>query len=269
MIEPAGTATPARHGVAPAARGSSDATTLRACALGPTDYRDGLRLQEALVAARAAGETGDWVLYPDHPPVLTAGRGAGGASLRATPETLARLGVELFEVARGGDVTWHGPGQLVGYPICDLERRGRDLHRFLRDLESALVRTLGGFGIEGRTVPGRTGVWVGGDKIASVGIAVRRWVSYHGFALNVAPDLGFFDLIHPCGLRGIHMTSVAERLGDGAPALEAVRARVTAELAEALGYARVVWADANDVRALATARPGTTGTTGPVGRPAA
>jgi len=214
---------------------------LTACGLGHTPYRDGLRLQEALVAARAAGETGDWLLFPDHPPVLTVGRSGSEASLRAEPRRLEQMGIELFQVARGGDVTWHGPGQLVGYTICELGRWGHDLHRFLRAIEEALVNTLEHFGIHGETVPGRTGVWVEGEKIASIGIAVRRWVSYHGFALNVAPDLGSFDLIHPCGLRGIRMTSLAVRLGSSAPSLAEARRTAAEETARRLGYAGVAW----------------------------
>jgi len=221
--------------------------TLTACHLGPTSYRAGLALQEALVRARAAGETGDWLLYPDHPPVLTVGRGGSDASLRVDREALARLGIEVFEVARGGDYTFHGPGQLVGYLVCDLAARGRDLHAFLRAIEDGLVEALAGFGIVGGTVKGRTGVWVAGEregemqKIASIGVAVRRWVSYHGFALNVAPDLRYFDLIHPCGLRDARMTSLAARRAaggagsGGAPAMSEVRARVTAAMARRLG----------------------------------
>lgn len=161
-------------------------STLSVAHLGPVAYRDGLSLQEGLVRARAERRTGDWLLFPDHPPVLTVGRGGHGESLRADPEALRRMGIEIFEVARGGDFTWHGPGQLVGYLICDLTARGRDLHRFLRDLEQGLIAALRGWGVDGETLPGRTGVWVGGEKIASIGVAVRRWVSYHGFALNVA-----------------------------------------------------------------------------------
>lgn len=223
-------------------------TALTACALGPTHYRDGLALQEALVSARAGGETGDWLLFPDHDPVLTVGRGAGGDGLVATREELARRGIELFEVARGGDITWHGPGQLVGYTICDLNARGRDLHRFLRGIEEALVASLESFGIQSTTVPGRTGVWADGEKIASIGIAVRKWVSYHGFALNVAPDLKFFDLIHPCGLRGIQMTSVATRLGASAPSLATVRQRVAETFAGHFGYSGLRWATAEEAR---------------------
>src|SRR5207302_2361106 len=112
---------------------------LTACHLGATPYRDGLRLQEALVRARADQETGDWLLFPDHPPVLTVGRSPSAGALIASAETLERLGIERFEVSRGGDITWHGPGQLVGYCVCDLARRGRDVRRFLRDLEAALI----------------------------------------------------------------------------------------------------------------------------------
>jgi lipoate-protein ligase B len=211
--------------------------------LGPTPYRDGLALQESLVAERAAGRTGDWLLYPDHPPVLTVGRHPSEGSLRADPEMLARRGVEVFEVARGGDITWHGPGQLVGYLIADLTPRGRDLHRFLRELEQSLIDALARFGVAGERSAGRTGVWVEGRKIASIGVAVRRWVSYHGFALNVAPDMGFFDLIHPCGLKGIEMTSLERLLGPGSPGLAETRRVVTDELTGVFGYPG--WRDAD------------------------
>jgi lipoate-protein ligase B len=231
----------------------SDPAILSVCPLGETPYAAGLRLQESLVRARAAGETGDWLLYPDHPPVLTVGRGGKDGSLIADRGTLERLGLEVFEVARGGDVTWHGPGQLVGYLICDLERRGRDLHGFLRDLEASLVTALESYGVSGHTVPGRTGVWVGDAKIASIGIAVRRWVSYHGFALNVAPDLGFFDLIHPCGLRGIRMTSLEALVGPSASVLAVARERVTAALAARLGYQKVRWTEPGEARTIAAA----------------
>ena len=232
---------------------------LSVCHLGPTPYREGLALQDALVrrvatardAAPGAGGAADWLLFPDHPPVLTLGRGGSMESLRVSRAELAARGIELFEVARGGDLTWHGPGQLVGYPIVDLERRGRDLHGFLRDLEEVLISALGAWGVPARRAPGRTGVWLGEEKIASLGIAVRRWVGYHGFALNVAPDLGYFDLIHPCGLRGIEMTSLAARLGAAAPTLEAARREVAGRLALRLGYDEIRWVPAGEVRRLA------------------
>ena len=231
---------------------------LSVCHLGPTPYREGLALQEALVRRRAAArndapgsaEATDWLLFPDHPPVLTMGRGGSELSLRVSRESLATRGVELFEVARGGDLTWHGPGQLVGYPIVDLERRGRDLHRYLRDLEEVLILALERWGIPAGRVPGLTGVWAGEEKVASIGIAVRHWVGYHGFALNVAPDLGFFELIHPCGLHGIQMTSVAARLGASAPTLDRSRHEVTELLADRLGYEEVCWVPVDEVRNL-------------------
>jgi len=220
------------------------AATLTTCHLGFTPYREGLRLQEGLVEARAAGTTGDWLVYPDHPPVLTIGRSPSEGALLADPGTLARMGIETFEVSRGGDITWHGPGQVVGYAVCDLTRRGRDVRRFLRDLEEVLVEVLASSGIAGRAIPGRTGVWVGDAKIASIGVAVRRWVTYHGFALNLAPDLWYFDLIHPCGLRGIHMTSMAAELGDACPTPVLVRAQAANALARRLGHAGPLWVPA-------------------------
>lgn len=239
---------------------------LGVCHLGPTPYREGLALQEALVrrcarareeeagvpsGAGAAGVT-DWLLFPDHPPVLTVGRGGSEESLRVSRSALAERGVELFEVTRGGDMTWHGPGQLVGYPVVDLTRVGRDLHAFLRALEEVLIETLAGWSLAAERVPGRTGVWAGGEKIASLGIAVRNWVSYHGFALNVEPDLGFFDLIHPCGLRGVRMTSLRERLGPRSPTMAAARRAVAGRLARRLGYAGVRRVPAAVVRKLAS-----------------
>jgi lipoyl(octanoyl) transferase len=226
-------------------------TPLNLCHLGFTPYREGLALQTSLVQARAEGRTEDWLLFPDHPPVLTVGRHPSAGSVLAGRSELDRWGVELFEVSRGGDVTWHGPGQLVGYLICDLTPRGRDLHRFLRQIEQSLIRALHGFGVAAGAEPGRTGVWVEGEKIASIGVAVRRWVSYHGFALNVAPDMGFFDLIHPCGLRGIHMTSLAQRLAGRCPGLEAVRSAVGTAVATTFGFGAGRWRTADEVRDLA------------------
>lgn len=231
--------------------------TLHVSALGATPYAEGLALQEALVRRRAEGVTGDWLLYPDHDSVLTVGRDPSAGSVLADRDALARAGVELFEVARGGDVTWHGPGQLVGYPIVQLDRVDRDLHRWLRVLEQALIGALTEHGLEGRRVPGRTGVWLDENrKIASIGVAVRRWVGYHGFALNVHPDLRAFDLIHPCGLRDIRMTSMHEALGGHGPSLAAVRQSVTVALAAELGYAAVRWAEPDEPRQIARdARP--------------
>ena len=227
-------------------------STLHVAAIGPTRYRDGLALMDALVAARADNETGDWLLYPDHEPVLTVGRSPSAGNVRADAATLARLGIEVVEVPRGGDVTWHGPGQLVGYPVVQLDRVGRDLHRWLRVLEDALIAALARYGLEGRRVAGRTGVWLSStEKIASIGVAVRRWVGYHGFALNVTNTLDDFSLIHPCGYHDIRMTSMAERLGERSPSLTEVRSAVTAELATRLGFQRVEEHAASDVWTVA------------------
>jgi lipoate-protein ligase B len=207
---------------------------------------------DALVAARAAGETADWLLYPRHESVLTVGRNPSDGNVRADDATLARLGIEVVEVPRGGDVTWHGPGQLVGYPIVQLDRVDRDLHRWLRLLEDAVIASLARWGLDGRRVAGRTGVWLSErEKICSIGVAVRRWVSYHGFALNVSNALDPFVLIHPCGYRDIRMTSMAERLGADAPGEAEVGTAVATELAARLGFDGVVAVPAADAWALA------------------
>ena len=241
--------------------------TLHTCALGPTRYRDGLALMDALVAARAAGQTGDWLLYPDHEPVLTVGRSPSDGNVRVSARELARAGLEVVEVPRGGDVTWHGPGQLVGYPVVHLDRVGRDLHRWLRVLEDALIAALARHGLEGQRVAGRTGVWLSEtEKVASIGVAVRRWVGYHGFALNVTNTLDDFALIHPCGYRDIRMTSMVERLGERSPSLNEVRAAVTAELALRLGFQAVeehppgdLWTVAGIARMADTSKQGAAG----------
>jgi lipoyl(octanoyl) transferase len=186
---------------------------------GRVPYQAALSLQERfLEEARRRGS--DVLLLLEHPPVITLGRGARPEHLLLSAEELARRGIELATAGRGGDVTWHGPGQLVGYPICDLEPLGRDLHRYLRLLEELLIDTLGAFGIRGERQAGRTGVWVEGAKIASIGVGVRRWVSWHGFALNVSGDLAGFATIVPCGLSGVTMTSLEKLLGRVVPLAE-------------------------------------------------
>ncbi|MCS6902864.1 MAG: lipoyl(octanoyl) transferase LipB [Candidatus Bipolaricaulota bacterium] len=175
--------------------------------LGTREYREVWELQHELVARRIAGEIGDILVLVEHPPVFTVGRAAS----RAVPKEIENI--PCWAIERGGQITYHGPGQLVGYPILDLRARGRDLPRYLRDLEDVLMLTLVDFGIAAERCPGLTGVWVKKRKIASIGIAVKRWVSYHGFALNVSVDLRYFRAIQPCGLDGSVMTSMAEQLG--------------------------------------------------------
>ena len=171
------------------------AAGLRVRRLGRVPYASALRLQEELVAAKLAGEREDDLLLVEHDAVYTLGRGADERDLRGTP---ARLGVPVFRIGRGGGATYHGPGQMVAYPIVHL-RHGRDVHRYVRGLENALIATLAGFGVAAHTVASETGVWTAAGKIASIGIGVRRGVSFHGVALNVCTDLDYFRQIVPCG----------------------------------------------------------------------
>lgn len=181
--------------------------------LGVIAYDEAFALQKATVE-RVQESHGDEALYLlEHPHVITLGRNASGASLIASASVLRARGVALVETDRGGDVTYHGPGQLVGYPILTLEPGRRDIRRFVTDLEEALLRTLAPFGIEGRRDEVHRGVWVDERKIASVGIRISRWVTSHGFALNVTTDLSYFSLIHPCGITGCRMTSMSQELG--------------------------------------------------------
>jgi lipoyl(octanoyl) transferase len=182
--------------------------------LGTRAYADALELQRAVARARIAGEVDqDVLLFVEHPPVITLGRSSSDAHVLASKDQLAARGVELFEVERGGDVTFHGPGQLVGYPIIDLKRHKQDLHWYLRQVEETLIIALGQLGIPGERVSKYTGVWTGGRKIASIGVHARDWVTWHGFALNVSTELSWFDLIVPCGIPAVTMTSVSRELG--------------------------------------------------------
>ncbi len=186
--------------------------------LGRAAYEPTLRLQlERLQEVRARTDGCGYLLLVEHdPPVITCGAGASDDHILATPDQLRAEGVELHTIRRGGDVTYHGPGQLVAYPILRLDARGKDIHAYLRDLEEAILRTLRRVGIEGHRSRGFTGVWVGGEppaKIAAIGVGVRRWVSYHGLALNVQPTMRHFGFIVPCGLAGKPVTSIAEQLG--------------------------------------------------------
>ncbi len=207
--------------------------------LGTMAYGEALEVQRAAARARIAGEIPeDLLLLVEHPPVVTLGRSSKDGHLLASPELLAARGVELFEVERGGDVTFHGPGQLVGYPIIDLKRHKRDLHWYLRQVEEALIVALAEYGVAGGRSPGQTGVWVGRRepdgvhtrKIASIGVHARDWVTWHGFALNVSTDLAFFDLIVPCGIAGVTITSVERETGRQV-AMDGVRAAVAAGFA--------------------------------------
>jgi lipoyl(octanoyl) transferase len=179
--------------------------------LGRMGYEEALEYQREVARQRITGAIPqDVLILVEHPPVVTLGRSSKEKNLISSPAFLASKGVELFEVERGGDVTFHGPGQLVGYPIIDLKRHRQDLHWYLRSVEEALIRTLGEYGISGERSTGFTGVWTNGRKIASIGVHARDWVTWHGFALNVTTDLSYFDFIVPCGISGVEMTSIVK-----------------------------------------------------------
>jgi lipoyl(octanoyl) transferase len=209
--------------VAPQAMLSPSRPQLWTVSLGRRSYAEVLELQRAVARARISGDVPeDVLLLVEHPPVVTLGRATKERNVVSSPEYLASRGVELFEVERGGDVTFHGPGQLVGYPIVDLKRHRRDLHWYLRQVEEALILALDGYGIRGTRNAGYTGVWTGEPgaedtrpvrKIASIGVHARDWVTWHGFALNVNTDLSYFGLIVPCGIDGVDMTSIARETG--------------------------------------------------------
>jgi lipoyl(octanoyl) transferase len=222
--------------------------TLEIARLGTVDYQSALALQDALLAARREDLIGDTLLMLEHPHVFTLGRGADARYLLE-----ARPGVPVFRVSRGGQVTYHGPGQLVGYPILKLEGRDRDIHVYLRRLEQTMIDALTKLGIAAARRAGLTGVWVGERKIGSIGVGLRRWVTLHGFALNVSTDLEYFGAIVPCGIARVEMTSVKleldREMGDPEiatqPDLEAAAgAAVEQSFAAVFGYDRISSADA-------------------------
>jgi lipoate-protein ligase B len=208
--------------------------------LGRRPYAEVLELQRELCRQRVSGSLHqDVLLLVEHEPVVTLGRSTPAASIPAAGAELARRGVGVFEVERGGDATYHGPGQLVGYPIVDLRQHRQDLHWYLRRLEDVLIQALDHLGIEAGRNPGLTGVWTAGRKIASIGIHVKQWVTLHGFALNVSTDLNYFDLIVPCGIPDVVMTSVAEELlrSDSDALWAQARNQVIAAFVDIFGYA--------------------------------
>src|ERR1044071_4168646 len=194
-------------------------------------YENGMALQQKLVELRQRDEIDDQLLLLEHPPVITLGRGGKLDNLLASPEALQRNGVRFFETTRGGDITYHGPGQLVGYPILHLGEGKRDVRKYVTNLEEVLIRTVGAYGITAERVEGKRGIWVGNDKSAAIGVRIARWVTSHGFALNVNTNLDHFRLITPCGLRGTGVTSIARETGRSIDERE-VRRIVAAKFAD-------------------------------------
>jgi len=204
--------------------------------LGLVPYGRALEMQREIARQRIAGTLEqDVLLLLEHPPVITMGRSAKEQNVLASAALLEARGVERFEVERGGDVTFHGPGQLVGYPIIDLKRHRRDLHWYLRQVEEALIVALATFAIPAERSAGYTGVWTHGRKIASIGVHARDWVTWHGFALNVSTDLSYFDLMVPCGIQAVTMTSVARELNGRPVSVERVADAVAVAVADAFG----------------------------------
>jgi lipoyl(octanoyl) transferase len=182
--------------------------------LGLVPYADGLELQRRLVEERKAGLIPDTLLLLQHPHVLTIGVKKDGRShILATPDRLSSLGVDVFETGRGGDVTYHGPGQLVGYPIVDLNPDRRDVHKYVRDLEEVMIRVCAEYGLEAERSKGFSGAWIRDEKIGAIGVRISRWITSHGFAFNVSTDIDFFNLIVPCGISDRGVTSLAAKLG--------------------------------------------------------
>jgi lipoate-protein ligase B len=195
---------------------------------GRTDYEDALERQKSLVALRRTGDAPDTLIFTEHAPIYTIGQRKGAEQhLIWNDEQLAAQGVQVIRSNRGGDITYHGPGQIVGYPIISLQER-RDLHAYLRDLEEVVIRTLATFGLESARRDGKTGIWLGERKICAIGVAVRTWVTYHGFALNVNPDMSHFSGIVPCGITDGTVTSMQAELGEIID-LEVVKARLAVE----------------------------------------
>lgn len=223
--------------------------------LGAMAYGEALSLQRVVARARISGAIDeDVLLLVEHPPVVTLGRSAKDKHLLVSPALLAARGVDLYEVERGGDVTFHGPGQLVGYPIVDLKRHTQDLHWFLRRVEEALILSLAPLGLVGERSAGYTGVWTGGRKLASIGVHARDWVTWHGFALNVTTDLSYFDLMVPCGIAEVEMTSIARELkreaDESANLGHQVRAGVTDAFAQVFSLELAVL-DPSDLKRVA------------------
>lgn len=208
---------PTQHTAPDAEAGWRPGRILRTLHPGRLSYPDGLQLQQNLLEKRRQGSD-EWLVLLEHDPVITLGRSARPEHLLCPPAELAARGIDCLPVSRGGDVTYHGPGQLVGYPILHLDLVNRDLHRYLRCLERVLIDTLAAFDLPASRHPDHTGVWVDGCKVASIGVAVRHWISWHGFALNIDSDLDGFANLIPCGLPDVRMTSMTQLLGRPAAA---------------------------------------------------
>ena len=212
--------------------------TLKIYQIEQLDYPPACAFQmEQVNALHASGDDGGILILLEHPPVITVGRSGSDGNIIVPKDLLAAQGLTVHETSRGGDVTYHGPGQIVGYPILPLKFHGKDIHRYLRNLERVLMRTLEAYGIPSFRRDGLTGVWTERGKIVSIGVAVRHWITYHGFAFNVAPNMDHFRLINPCGLVGVRMTGMVDFL-ETTPMRAEVEDRIVSLFCEEFGFDR-------------------------------
>ena len=209
-------------------------SVLRVLDLGHRAYGPVLRIQEQMVEERKAGSIPDTLLLVEHDPVYTLGRNARDGNVLASREELRRMGIEVVKIGRGGDVTYHGPGQLVGYPILHLKERGRSIVGYVDGLEQVILKVLKAYGVRGETDPKNRGVWVGNSKVAAIGVRVTRYVTMHGFSINVCPDLAYYRGIVPCGIRDRGVTSL-HLLAPGTK-MEDVKQKVVKEFVEVFEY---------------------------------
>jgi len=216
--------------------------------LGQIEYGEAYDIQRKLWSQKMDGQTADALLLLEHPPTFTIGKSGKLENLLLSKEELAKQGISLFFTDRGGDITYHGPGQLVAYPIIDLKNRGKDIHRYVHNLEEVVIRTLADFSIEARRDGKNVGVWVGNDSIAAIGVSVRKWVAMHGLALNVNPTLEHFSLVNPCGLLDKGVTSIAQLLSRDVP-MEAVIKGLVDHFAEVFD-AHMEWESVGSLRCV-------------------
>ena len=214
--------------------------------LGQIEYHETYDIQKKLWSQKMDGQTADALLLLEHPPTLTIGKSGKLENLLRSQEELAKEGVSLFFIDRGGDITYHGPGQLVAYPIIDLRDRGKDIHRYINDLQEVIIRTLASVSIEARRDEKHVGVWVGDDNIAAIGVRVKRWVTMHGLALNVNPILEHFSLINPCGILDRGVTSISKVLGRDVP-IEVVVKELVKHFSDVFGV-YIEWGSASSLR---------------------
>lgn len=204
--------------------------------LSKIDYEEGLKLQRAAFQKVSSGDVGNILLLLEHNPVITLGRRGKKENLLVEESFLKEKGIGLYNVERGGDITYHGPGQVVGYPILNLNQN-RDIHKLVRSVEDVLIKVIRLYGIDGKRIKGLTGVWVGNEKIAAIGMAVKKWISFHGFALNVSTNLDYFKYIRPCGIDDKGVTSIERILGKNSPSIEDVERDIIEQFGEVFGFA--------------------------------